>query len=150
MYAISRHERRPGISYWLVAFTRQGKLHYKSFYDMGRGGSENALAAAIAWRDEQLAKISVLTKRAFCQIKRTSNRSGVPGVYFIRPKNQPQGSWAARIKLPDGRERTKTFAVKKYGESRAFELAVEARSELLELIEDEPFLRDQVAKQFAA
>jgi len=150
MYAISRHERRPGISYWLVAFTRQGKRHYKSFYDMHRGGSENALAAAIAWRGEKLAKVGVLTKRAFCQIKRTSNRSGVPGVYFIRPKNQPQGSWAARIKLPDGHERTKTFAVKKYGESRAFSLAVEARSQLLELVEDTPFLHDQVAKKFAS
>ncbi len=149
MYAISRHERRPGIWFWSVMFTRQGKRHYKSFYDMHRGGSENALAAAIAWRDEQLAKISVLTKRAFCQIKRTSNRSGAPGVYFIRPNNRPQGSWLARIKLPDGRQRTKAFSVKKYGENRAFKLAVEARRELLELIEDEPFLRDQVAKGFA-
>lgn len=130
-------------------FTRKGKLHYKSFYDIGRGGSENALAAAIAWRDEQLAAISTLTKRAFCQIKRTSNRSGVPGVHFIRPNNQPQGSWAARIKLPDGRERTKAFSVKKYGEARAFELAVEARGQLLGLVDDKPFLHDQVAKKFA-
>ncbi|WP_291986610.1 AP2 domain-containing protein [Candidatus Accumulibacter sp. ACC007] len=150
MYAISRHERRPGIWYWAVMFTRQGKRYYQSFYDFSRGGPENALAAAIAWRDEQLAKISVLTKRAFCQIKRTSNRTGVPGVHFIRPKNQPQGSWAARIKLPDGRQRTKAFAVKKYGENRAFSLAVEARSQLLELVEDTPFLHDQVAKKFAS
>jgi len=150
MYAISRHERRPGISYWLVMFTRHGKPHYKAFYDLRRGGAENALAAAIAWRDDQLAAISTLTKRAFCQIKRTSNRSGVPGVHLIWPKNQPQGSWAARIKLPDGRERTRTFSVKKYGEAQAFELAVEARSQLLELVEDTPFLHDQVAKKFAS
>ncbi|WP_299161024.1 AP2/ERF family transcription factor [Accumulibacter sp.] len=130
-------------------FTRKGKLHYKSFYDIGRGGSENALAAAIAWRDEQLAAISTLTKRDFCQIKRTSNRSGVPGVQFIRSKNQPQGSWAAKIKLPNGDVRTKAFSVKKYGEARAFELAVEARGQLLELVEDKPFLHDQVAKMFA-
>ena len=149
MYAISRHERRPGIWYWSVMFTRQGKPHYKSFYDMRRGGSENALAAAIAWRDEQLAAIKALTKREFCQIKRTSNQSGVPGVHFIRPKNHPQGCWAARLKLPDGRQRTKTFSVRKYGESRAFELAVEARSQLLDLVEDKPFLRDQVATKFA-
>ena len=34
-------------------------------------------------------------------------------------------------------------------EARAFELAVEARGQLLELVEDKPFLHDQVAKQFA-
>ena len=117
---------------------------------MHRGGSENALAAATAWRDEQLAAVSTLSKRAFCQIKRTSNRSGVPGVLFIWPTGQPQGSWAAKIKLPNGDVRTKTFSVKKYGEAQAFDLAVEARNQLLELVEDEPFLHDQVAKKFAS
>jgi hypothetical protein len=96
-----------------------------------------------------VAAIKALAKRDCCRIKRTSNQSGVPGVHFIRPKNHPQGCWAARLKLPNGRQRTKTFSVRKYGESRAFELAVEARSQLLDLVEDKPFLRDQVAMKFA-
>jgi len=105
-----------------VTFSRQGKPHYKSFSDIRRGDAENAFAAAMAWRDDQLAAISTVTKRDFCQIKRRSNWSGVPGVLFITPKGEPQGAWAARIKLADGHERTKMFSVKKYGEVQTFEL----------------------------
>lgn len=147
MYAISRQQRKPGLWYWSVLFSRRGKLYYKSFYDIRRGGSKKAQAAAIAWRDEKLASVQALTKREFCQLKRTTNRSGVPGVHFIIPKNQPQGSWAARLKMPDGKERTKTFSVQKYGERAAFKLAVKARAQLLEAIDDKPFLHHSVAKR---
>lgn len=149
MYAISRHERRPGLWYWAVLFSRKGKLHYKSFYDTRRGGSTKALADAVAWRDEQLASVAVLSKRDFCQLTRTSNHSGVPGVHFFLARNQPQGSWAARLKTPDGKERTKTFSVKKYGERGAFKMAVTARKDLLDAVEDKPFLHHSVAKRLA-
>lgn len=147
-YAISRLCSRGGFWYWLVAFRRRAKHYYKSFYDVRRGGAEQALAAAIAWRDEQLAQARAFGKREFCQLRRTNNTSGIPGVQFIRPHNQPDGSWQARHKLPDGRERTKTFAVQKYGEREAFRLAVEARREMLEAVENTPFLHHPVAKEF--
>lgn len=77
-----------------------------------------------------------------------TNTSGVPGVQFIRLRNQPKGSWQARHKLPDGRQRTKTFAVQKYGEREAFRLAVEARREMLDAIENTPYLHHPLAKAF--
>jgi len=43
-------------------------------------------------------------------------------MHFIQSKSQQQGSCVARIRLPDGHERTKMFSVKKYGEVLAFEL----------------------------
>lgn len=49
--------------------------------------------------------------REFCQQKRSNNTSGVPGVHFLRLKNQPKGIWQARIKLADGRKIHKTFSV---------------------------------------
>lgn len=150
MYAISRIEPKPGIWCWSVNFRRRGKAHYKSFYDLQSGGSRKALAAAIQWRDSLLAKTQVLSKREFHQLIRTNNQSGVPGVQFIQPKNQPQGSWQARLKLPDGKEMTRTFSVRKHGYEGAFEQAVEARNDLLGLVEDKPYLQHPIAKQFAS
>lgn len=150
LYAISRIQLRPGIWFWMVAFRRRGKHYYKSFYDVRRGGPEKSLAAAIAWRDEQLAKVTAFGKRDFCRLVRTNNSSGVPGVQLVRPRNQPQGSWQARLKLPNGRELTKAFSVKKYGEREAFRLAVDARNAFLETIEDEPFVNHPLAKELCA
>lgn len=150
MYAISRIESKPGIWCWSVNFRRRGQPHFKSFYDLQSGGSRRALAAAIAWRDSQLAKTKVLSKREFHELVRTNNQSGVPGVQFIQPKTQPHGSWQARLKLPGGKEMTRTFSVLKHGYEGAFEQAVEARNELLELVEDKPYLQHPTAKRFAS
>lgn len=150
MYAISRIESKPGIWCWSVNFRRRGQPHYKSFYDLQSGGSKKALSAAIKWRDSQLTKTKVLSKREFHQLVRTNNQSGVPGVQFIQPKKQPHGAWQARLKLPGGKEIMRTFAVLKYGYEGAFKLAVEARDELLRLVEDKPYLQHPIAKQFAS
>jgi hypothetical protein len=146
-YAISRLQAKPGIWCWAVAFRRRGKAYYKAFYDFRRGGSGKALAAAIKWRDAQLAKTQTLSQREFHQLVRSNNHSGVVGVQLIKPKNQPLGSWRARVKLPSGKEIMRAFAVSKYGDEGAFKLAVEARSELLGLVEDKPYLHHPTAKQ---
>lgn len=150
MYAIYRIEEKPGIWCWRVCFRRRGKPHYKSFYDLQSGGSDKALAAANEWRDTQLARTPTLSKREFHQLARTTNSSGVPGVQFIRPRNQPLGSWQARLKLPGGKELTRTFAVFKHGYEGTFALAVEARTELPGLVDDLPYLYHPAAKRAEA
>lgn len=150
LYAISRIQAKPGIWCWSVAFRRRGHHYYKSFYDVRRGGPEQALAAAIAWRDAQLARVATLGMREFCRLRRTNNSSGVPGVQFVRRNSQPEGFWQARLKLSNGRELTKAFSVKRYGEREAFRLAVDARNSLLESIEDKPFVTHPLAKEFCA
>ena len=146
-YAISRIQAKPGIWCWMVAFRRRSEHYYKAFYDVRRGGPEKSLAAAIIWRDEQLAKTQTLSQREFHQLVRSNNHSGVAGVQLIKPKNQPLGSWQARVKLPGGKEIMRTFSVLKYGDEGAFNLAVEARAELLGLVEDKPYLHHPTAKQ---
>jgi hypothetical protein len=86
MYAISRIQHDHGAWYWAVMFRRRGKPYFKNFYDVRRSGSQNALAAAIVWRDRQLAKAKALSKREFHQIKRSSNSSGAVGVLFLRTR----------------------------------------------------------------
>lgn len=149
-YAIYRIQLRPGIWFWLAAFRRCGKHYYKSFYDVRRGGPEKSLAAAIAWRDERLAKAKAPGKREFSRVVRSTNTSGVSGVQFVRPEGQPEGYWQARLKLSDGREITRAISVRKYGERAAFRMAVQARAALLETIEDTPFVKHPLAKAFCA
>jgi hypothetical protein len=38
----------------------------------------------------------------FCQIERSDNTSGMPGVHLLTSIAQPKGFWQARIKLADG------------------------------------------------
>jgi hypothetical protein len=143
-----QHEH--GAWYWAVMFRRRATPFYKNFYDVRRGESKNALAAAIAWRDAQLAKVKAMSKREFHQIAKSSNSSGAVGVLFIRSKEQPRGMWQARIKLPNGKQPTRSFAVKKFGYEEAYRRAIAARQQLLELISDDTYLRSAVARQFEA
>jgi len=114
------------------------------------GGSREAKAAAVARRDTRLSKRQVLTYREFHQIRRVNNRSGAPDVMFLVQARMPNGLWQAKLKLPNGKQITKSFAVGKYGHKKAFLLAVAARTELLLLVEDRPFVHDATAKRFFA
>lgn len=147
MYAINHFQHEKGTWYWVVHFGRRGKLYYQRFYEPKYGGSRQALKAAIAWRDRQLAKLKVLTIREFHQRKRSNNTSGAAGVHFHISRRQPLGSWQAKITPHDGRAMTKSFSVRKFGRRKAYALAVAARLELLSGVKDRPYLYHPVAKR---
>lgn len=130
-YAIFHQQATSGTWYWAVNFSRRGERHYRRFYEPKYDGSDKALAAAIVWRDQQLATTQVLTLVEFCQKTRSSNTSGVPGVHFSVSKRQPKGLWQAKLKLGGGKYISKSFSVLLYGNDRAYELAVAARSDML-------------------
>ena len=71
-------------------------------------------------------------------------------VHFLRSERQPQGAWQAKIKLADGRKLTKSFSIRRFGRRRAFELAVDARHNMVALVEDRPYLYHQTARKLAA
>lgn len=150
MYAITRLKAALNAWYWGVHFRRRGTLYSKRFYDLKHGGLKKALIAAIAWRDRNVARVKVLTYLEFHQQKRSNNTSGVPGVHFLKPPGQPQGIWRARIKLTNGKKIHKTFSVRKFGNRAAFERAVVARSALLQLVQNRPYLKHESAKKIAA
>jgi hypothetical protein len=124
-------------------------MYSKTFYDLACGGSKEAKAQAIAWRDEQLAKIEILTLLEFHKQKRSNNLSGVPGVHFHKTPAQPLGFWQAKIRFHDGKSTAKSFSVLKFGDKHAYRLAVAARSELLAKVENRPYLRHTVAKRLS-
>lgn len=149
MYAIRRHRAAIKAWCWRVHFRRHGESYSKTFYDLTCGGSKAAKAAAIAWRDEQLAAIKALTLIEFHQQKRSNNLSGVSGVHFHKTPRQALGFWQATIKTKDGKRVAKSFSVRKYGEREAFRLAVAARSELLAKVDNRPYLYHAVAKRLS-
>ena len=149
-YAIGRRKAARNAWHWVVSFSRLGQSQYRRFYDLQCGGANKAFAAAVAWRDRQLASTTILTYREFHAQQRSNNTSGVPGVHFLQNPRQPDGYWQAKIKLVDGTKLTKTFSVRKFGNADAFERAVAARDEMLALVPDRPYVHDPVAKKFAA
>jgi len=45
---------------------------------------------------------------------------------------------------------TKSFAVRRFGQREAFKRAVAARTQLLDLVGEQPYLNNATAKKFAA
>jgi hypothetical protein len=72
------------------------------------------------------------------------------GVLFLRSRLQPLGMWQARLKLPNGRQPTRSFAVQKFAHEEAYRRAVAAWQQLLELVADETFLHPPTARKVEA
>ncbi|MGB0128007.1 MAG: AP2 domain-containing protein, partial [Rhodocyclaceae bacterium] len=71
-----------------------------------------------------------------------SNRSGVVGVcrYCASetrnlPEDQQRWFWVASWPLPDGKRKRVKFAVNKYGEEKAFKMALKARRDAIRKLE---------------
>jgi len=148
MYALNRLQATSGTWYWVVSFSRAGKMRSQRFYDPMYGGSAKAKKAAVAWRDEQLTQTPALSLVQFCQQKRSNNVSGVPGVHFLTSARQPEGLWQAKLKIA-GKARTKSFSVREHGDRRAYEMAVAARQALLAEAQDRAYLYDPLARRKA-
>ncbi len=112
------------------------KYHSKLFSDGVFGGKEAALAAAQAYRQEQLQqhpeKYKALHNRPFAQKPPSNNTSGRVGVYrshsYHGKTGKKQEFWAAYCpRGPYGRPWTKQFYIVTHGEEGARELAVELR-----------------------
>jgi hypothetical protein len=149
MYAIRRHQATAKSWCWRVRFSRRGVMYSKSFYDKTCDGSKEAKAQAVAWRDEQLAKVEAFTLMDLHTQKRANNVTGVPGVHFHKTDRQPLGFWQAKIKVGGVKSTTKSFSVRQYGGDEAYRLAVAARAEMLARVETRPFLHHTTAKRLS-
>lgn len=118
---------------WRLNIHRRGIRFQRSFNARDFGGLDGALQAALALRDEIDREHPVMSKREWCATLRSTNTSGVPGVFHVRDHTGEH--WKARVQLPDGRLKTHQLSVTKYGDDRAYQLAVEARRKMLALVE---------------
>lgn len=114
---------------WAVQITRRGRLVVRYFADRQYGSRDEALASAVAFRDRLLQKLPPLVFAGL----RPRSTTGVVGVR-VQVDHRPQGvyrSYVASWWDASDKRVTRTFAFKKFGKQRAFDLAVRARQRAL-------------------
>lgn len=128
---------------WRVMISRDRKwVCNKSFADVRYGGEQQALDAAIAYRDEIVKRVPSVPRLTRNQRLRRNNTSGVAGV--CRDSHRGYTFYLAQTMLPDGTRLRRSFGIAKYGEEQARELAVAERLRQLTLVEGHPVVRPDV------
>ncbi|MFC3146439.1 hypothetical protein [Piscinibacterium candidicorallinum] len=119
---------------FLVHFERKNRGYIKRFSNLQYGTERKALAAARKWRDDQRAALPSYTRKEQAVKPLANNTSGVRGVCRIEDRRVSASGeplilayWSAYVRDETGRPRAKRFAIHRYGEQRAFDLAVAAR-----------------------
>ena len=127
---------------WRVSLRRYGKTHVKNFPDLKHGGKRKALRAAKEYRDWFVSTHPPMTRKAFADVLRVNNTSGIPGVYKYRKTyylkdgtERERWYWEAHWPTAPGESDKACFAVHHYGENRARQLAIRARKEGLKRVE---------------
>jgi hypothetical protein len=121
---------------WHVLIQRRGKTITRHFSDGIHGGQKQSYQAALAFLHEIDQKEPRLLRKEYADILRRNNTSGIPGVSKHRSGNQEY--WNARWPTAIGRSKSAKFSIAKYGEKKAFELALAARQSGLAAL-NEPF-----------
>ena len=122
---------------WIVHIQRKRRVWHRSFSDGVYGGKAKALRAARAFRDEVLVSHPPMTRADNASIRRTNNRSGVPGVFRHATVETTlagpvvRAFWIAYWTKPDGKRAIRKFSIRKYGEKNALKRAKATRKHAL-------------------
>lgn len=130
-YALARIDLPDaGTHGWQVRLQRRGKKFAKFFADRLCGGPQGAMHAGKMWRDALLRELDQADQIRICA-RSERNQSGVVGVSRVRVTTNGASYefWQATWSPEPGRRRSVKFSIRRYGERRAFRLAVEAREE---------------------
>ncbi len=116
---------------WLVQVERRGHIKTKLFTDNIFGGKQNALSAALEYRDSLIIAAFPAEHNLWHRtIVRRNNTSGIPGVGLYRKENGAE-KWVAFWTDENGIRRSRTFAVKTHGKRKAKQLAIAERQRQL-------------------
>jgi len=137
MYGISRIDDPVNRAYaWRVSLCRHNKRHVKNFTDRRCGGKSAALKQAQQYRDELITNLPPITRKEFSNSKRRNNKTGITGVYkycksyvlrdgTIKENWYWEANWPAEV----GKSFKKSFAVRRYGDELAKQMAIRARND---------------------
>ncbi|MCC2644014.1 MAG: hypothetical protein K0S45_4427, partial [Nitrospira sp.] len=108
-----------GTHCWRVTVQRRTRVFVRTFSDGLHGGSQAALQAAQAYRDQLIEIHPPLAMPAYCAILKKNNRSGVSGLLRVdraevcRGKRQHKLCWEAQWPIGNGRSRHRKFSILK-------------------------------------
>ena len=125
---------------WFVRGYRNGRTYSRLFSDVKCGGRRKALEAARAFRDELHSKLDAIPSgpRARRIVTRDArNSTGVLGVCRTS-KKAPNGTvnevYSVSWRPSPGVQKCTSFSIRKYGEKKAFQMAVAHRKRMLKQI----------------
>jgi len=125
---------------WFVRGYRNGKTYSRLFSDRKCGGREEALGEARAFRERLQRKLEEMpqARRARRVVLRdVRNSTGVLGVCRTS-KRHPNGSvtecYSVSWRPEPGKQKCTSFSIRKYGEKKAFQLAVAHRKKMMKEI----------------
>lgn len=125
---------------WFVRGYRNGKTYSRLFSDMKYGSKAAAYEEALAFRDklyEKLVDIPRMPRARRLVMRDTRNSTGVLGVCRTS-KRSPNGSvnecYSVSWRPEPGKQKCTSFSIRKYGEKKAFQLAVAHRKKMLKEI----------------
>ena len=130
LYGISRIDLpTSGTFGWQVRLARRGRRFSKFFSDARYGGRRGALGVAREFRDTLVAEFPKDERPSAHDKLTRRNVSGVVGVsrIVVRTAEAEYTFWQATWSPRRGVRRRVKFSIRRYGDSRAFELACEAR-----------------------
>lgn len=123
---------------WFVRAYRNGKTFSKLFSDGKHGGREAAFDAASDYRDELHTEIRSLPReprKRRLVLRDSRNKTGVIGVTRTS-RRLPNGSISEAFSVSwrprPGIQRCTSFSIRKYGEEKAFRLAVAHRCKMIQ------------------
>jgi len=133
-YAIARIDLPDQCSHgWQVRLQRRGIKYAKFFSDRTHESPAHAIQAARQWRDELLEQLDSQDQTRICQ-RSARNSSGVVGVSKVTvsgPNGVTYFFWQATWSPEPGKRQCVKFSIKRHGDHKAFELAVQARIEAI-------------------
>lgn len=113
---------------WVVQVQRENRSTIKMFSDAVHGGKRKALAAAKAFHAGLTNPLGEFSHQMWRRsIVRRNNKSGIVGVSRYVRRDNGIASWMASWTDPTGRNRTRKFSTRLWGERGAKQKAIEVR-----------------------
>ena len=125
---------------WFVRGYRNGKTYSRLFSDLKCGSCEAALEAARAFRDslhEKLSEIPAEPRARRIVTRDARNTTGMLGVCRTAkkgPGGQVNECYSVSWRPSPGVQKCTSFSIRKYGEKKAFQLAVAHRKRMMKEI----------------
>ena len=124
---------------WFARYTREGVTFAKHFADKDFDSADASLQAAKAWHQRARELLPPMSRREYSNQRKSNNKSGIVGVYRTTSvtKGHRYAFWVASWSPWKKKKGMQSFAVGRYGEEGAKQMAIAARDEAIKQLQDE-------------